>query len=68
VPKLVGRTLAKAKTTLATAPGTLGTVTRRTTHLSTRVGKVLTQSRKAGTKRPAGTKVSVTVGRRAPTS
>ena len=64
VPKLVGLTLAKARTKLTKAHCKLGTVTRRTTRRATRVGKVLTQSRKAGTKRPAGTKVNVTVGRR----
>jgi hypothetical protein len=66
VPKLVGLTLAKARTKLTRAHCKLGTVTRRTTRRTTRVGKVLTQSRKAGTKRPAGTKVNVTVGRRPP--
>ena len=65
VPKLVGGTLAKARTKLTKAHCKLGTVTRRTTRRATRVGKVLTQSRKAGTKRPGGTKVNVTVGRRA---
>ena len=64
VPKLVGLTLAKAKTKLTKAHCKLGTVTRRTTRRTTRIGKVLTQSRKAGTKRPGGTKVNVTVGRR----
>jgi PKD repeat protein len=62
VPRLVGKTLAQAKRALLKAHCRLGAVTRK--KASARgVGRVLVQRPKSGTRRPAGTKVAVVVGR-----
>lgn len=64
VPRLVGLTLAKAKLKLTKANCALGKTTRRATSRSKRVGRIVAQGSNAGTTRPQGAKVSVTVGRR----
>jgi subtilisin family serine protease len=61
VPRLKGKTLRAARTALTRARCRLGRVRRVR---SRRVGRVLSQSPRAGTRRPRGAKVNVTLGRR----
>jgi hypothetical protein len=63
VPRLKGKTVPQARTALARAKCVLGLV-RRVRVRRGRVGRVLSQSARAGTSRPRGTRVSVVVGRR----
>ncbi len=65
VPKLAGLTLAKARASLSKAHCKLGTTTKRTTAKRNRVGRVLSQSPRPGWKNASGTKVDVTIGKRA---
>ena len=62
VPKLNGKTLKFAKRALSAAHCKLGKVSRRKGPRSKR-GKVVGQSPRAGTVKPAGTKVSLVVGK-----
>ncbi len=68
VPRLFGLTLLKARTKLRNAHCALGRVTRRTTKRATRVGRVIAQGADFGFTGPDGANVSVTVGRRIPSS
>lgn len=63
VPRLVGKTLAVARTALRRSRCTVGRI-RRVRSRKARVGRVITQSPRAGSRRPRGTKVSLSVGRR----
>ena len=63
VPKLAGKTLAATRTALRRARCALGRVRRIRTRRS-RVGRVVAQGTRPGTRRPPGTKVAVTIGRR----
>jgi hypothetical protein len=62
VPNVVGDTLARARKTLAHGRCKLGNVVRRKRHGRKR-GTVLSQSIKAGGRRPAGTAINVVVAR-----
>jgi hypothetical protein len=62
VPKLIGLTRAKAVARLKAADCAAGTVKRRR-GAKKLAGRVVAQSRKAGTSLPAGAKVGLTVGR-----
>lgn len=64
VPKLTGLTLATAGKALRAGGCAPGTVTRKRTSSRARVGRVLAQQHKAGTRLAGGAKVNVTVGRR----
>jgi hypothetical protein len=61
VPKVVGLRLAAAKTKIRRAHCAVGKTRRKR---SKRVGRVLSQSPRAGTRRPRGAKVNLVVGRR----
>lgn len=61
VPRLVGKTLAVARTALRRSRCAVGRIRRVR---SRRVGRIVAQSPRAGSRRPRGTKVSLTVGRR----
>jgi PASTA domain len=63
VPRLRGKTVPAARTALTRARCVLGRV-RRVRIRSGRVGRVLSQSPRAGTSRPRGTRVTIVVGRR----
>jgi len=63
VPRVIGMRLAVARTKIASANCNTGSV-RRVRSAKTRVGKVLSQSPKAGAVRPRATKVNLVVGRR----
>jgi subtilisin family serine protease len=63
VPKLAGKTLASTRTALRRARCALGRI-RRVRARRSRVGRVVAQGIRPGTRRPAGTKVAVTIGRR----
>ena len=63
VPRLRGKTVPAARTALARARCVLGRV-RRIRIRRGRIGRVLAQSPAAGAKRPRGTRVTITVGRR----
>ena len=63
VPRLRGKTVPAARTALARARCVLGRV-RRVRIGSGRIGRVLWQSVRAGSRRPRGTRVSIAVGRR----
>ena len=63
VPKLAGKTLAATRTALRRAKCALGRIRRIRTRRS-RVGRVVAQGTRPGTRRPPGTKVAVTIGRR----
>jgi subtilisin family serine protease len=63
VPRLGGKTVPAARTALARARCVLGRV-RRVRIRRGRVGRVLSQSVRAGTRRPRGTRVGIVVGRR----
>ena len=63
VPKLAGKTLAATRTALRRAKCSLGRIRRIRTRRS-RVGRVVAQGARPGTRRPPGTKVAVTIGRR----
>jgi Tol biopolymer transport system component len=63
VPRVIGMRLAVARKKIATANCLVGLV-RRARAAKTRVGKVLSQSPKAGAVRKRGTKVNLVVGRR----
>jgi len=65
VPKIIGLTLAKAKTKLTKAHCALGKVTRKTTKTASKVGKVTAQGSTSGTTRANGATVNVTLGKRA---
>lgn len=62
VPKLTGLTQAAASKRLKSAGCAVGKVTRKPA-AKKRVGRVISQSRKAGSKVAKGTKVNLTVGR-----
>lgn len=62
VPKLRGRTLARAKKTLRAAHCAVGTVTKKHSAAQFR-GKVLSSRPPAGSKRPPGTKIALVVGK-----
>ena len=62
VPKLTNVTLATAKLRLRTAHCALGSV-RKVRSRKVSAGRVITQSRRLGTKLAAGTKVALTVSR-----
>ena len=64
VPKLKGLPLSFAKRLLSAANCALGKVTKKKAKKRSQVGKVLAQKTRAGSARPKGTKVAVTVGRR----
>jgi hypothetical protein len=61
VPRVVGKTLAVARSTIASRHCALGRVTK--TYSSARKGRVVRQSPLAGARRPAGTRVNVAVSR-----
>ena len=63
VPRVLGMRLAVARKKIGRANCTTGSV-RRARSAKTRVGKVLSQSPKAGAVRTRGTKVNLVVGRR----
>ena len=65
VPRLVGLSLSKAKTALVEAHCGVGRIARRAVarKIRRKTGTVLTQTRKAGTKVPAGTKVGLVVAK-----
>jgi Tol biopolymer transport system component len=63
VPRVIGMWLAVARGKIANANCNTGRV-RRARSAKKRVGKVLSQSPKAGSVRPRGTKVNLLVGRR----
>jgi hypothetical protein len=63
IPRLTGKTVPQARTALARAKCVLGRV-RRVRVRRGRVGRVLSQSPRAGTSRPRGTRVAVVVRRR----
>jgi PASTA domain/WD40-like Beta Propeller Repeat len=63
VPRVIGMRLAVARKKIGTANSIVGRV-RRARAAKTRVGKVLSQSPKAGAVRKRGTKVNLVVGRR----
>jgi hypothetical protein len=62
VPKLKGKTLTKAKAALKKAHCKLGKVTKKKGSSSLR-GKVVSSKPKAGTVKPAGTKVALVLGK-----
>jgi beta-lactam-binding protein with PASTA domain len=62
VPKVVGLTLAKARTRIGKAHCKVGTVTRAYSSTA-RLGKVLAERPKPGTRLKNGAKVSLTVGK-----
>ena len=64
VPKVIGLKLAAARKRIARARCAVGTVRRVHVRSARKVGRVIAQSPKAGTRRPAGTRVSLAVGRR----
>jgi hypothetical protein len=64
VPHLRGVRLRKAKTLLRRAHCRVGTVTRKTSSRRGRVGRVISSKPRAGSVRPAGTRVALVVGRR----
>jgi hypothetical protein len=64
VPWLAGLTLTTAKRRLSASGCRTGKVTRRKARRASQVGRVVTQSRKAGTRTTAGAKVALVVGRR----
>jgi PASTA domain len=63
VPRLRGKTVPAARTALARARCVLGRV-RRVRISRGRIGRVRSQSPAAGARRPLGTRVTITVGRR----
>ena len=63
VPRVIGMRLAVARQKIGRANCNTGRV-RRARSAKTRVGKVLSQSPKAGAVRTRGTKVNLVVGRR----
>ena len=63
VPRLGGKTLAAARVALRRARCAVGRI-RRVRSRRARRGRVLAQGTRAGTRRPVGTKVAVTIGRR----
>ena len=63
VPRLAGKTLAATRTALRRAKCALGRIRRIRTRRA-RVGRVVAQGTRPGTRRPPGTKVAVTIGRR----
>jgi Tol biopolymer transport system component len=63
VPRVIGLRLATARTRIKRANCTVGRV-RRARARSRRVGRVLSQSPKAGSRRARGAKVNLVVGRR----
>jgi hypothetical protein len=64
VPALKGLPVSFARRLLAAANCALGKVTQKKARKRSQVGKVVSQKTKAGTTRPKGTKVGLTVGRR----
>ena len=62
VPALKGKTLARAKTALTKANCRLGKVTRKRSR--GKPGRVIGQKPRAGTTRPAGSKVAVVLSKR----
>jgi PKD repeat protein len=62
IPKLIGKTVARAKKLLAKAHCGVGKVARKTAKKKLR-GRVVSQRPSAGTVKPAGSKVSLVVGR-----
>jgi hypothetical protein len=64
VPALKGLPVSFTKRLLKAAHCALGKVTKKKAKRRSQVGKVLSQKTRAGTTRPQGTKVAVTVGRR----
>jgi hypothetical protein len=63
VPKLAGKTLASTRVALRRARCALGRI-RRVRSRRSRVGRVVAQGTRPGTRRPPGTKIAVTIGRR----
>jgi PASTA domain/Divergent InlB B-repeat domain len=61
VPRVIGLRLAKARTRIRRAHCSVGRVRRAR---SRRVGRVISQSPRAGARRPRGTRVKLVVGRR----
>jgi subtilisin family serine protease len=61
VPRVTGKTLAAARSTLRRSHCALGRVTRRRSRV--RRGRVIAQSMRPGTRRPRGTRVGVTLSR-----
>jgi len=61
VPKLAGKKLSTAKKAIVAADCKVGTVTKKK-GVTTKTGKAVKQSPKAGTSRPAGSKVNLTLG------
>jgi Tol biopolymer transport system component len=61
VPRVVGLRLAKARTRITRAHCRVGRIRRAR---SRRAGRVLSQNPRAGARRPAGTRISLVVGRR----
>ena len=64
VPRVIGMRLANARKKIAKANCKVGRIRRPKVRARSRVGKVLSQSPRSGLKRPKGTKVNLTVGRR----
>ncbi len=63
VPRVVGMTLARARTRIRSRRCSVGRV-RRARSTRSRVGRVLKQAPRAGLNRPRGTRVNLVVGRR----
>jgi Tol biopolymer transport system component len=64
VPHVVGLRLATARTRITRAKCRVGKVRRANVRSARKVGRVIAQSPRAGTRHPAGTKVNLVVGRR----
>jgi hypothetical protein len=65
VPKLKGMTVSFARKLLSAAGCRLGKVSKKTTKKRSKVGKVMTQKTRSGTVMADGSKVAVTVGKKA---
>lgn len=64
VPKVVGLKLAAARKKIKRARCAVGKIRRVHVRSRRKVGRVIAQSPRAGTRRPAGTRVTLAVGRR----
>ena len=64
VPKVVGLKLAAARKKIARASCSVGKVRRVHVRSKRKIGRVIAQSPRAGTRRPGGTRVNLAVGRR----
>jgi Tol biopolymer transport system component len=64
VPRVIGLKLAAARKRIVRARCAVGKVRRVHVRAKRKVGRVIAQSPRAGTRRPAGTRVTLAVGRR----